>query len=126
METTFENRIRFIDHAGKQILLLDASNFTNEINLIDFIHYRHNFLMQLNAPKNSLLVVADITNSKQTPKVLEAIKHSNQETSVFYKKVCVVGVSGIKKSLIMLLNKVNSSVPKNTLEEAYEYLVKEN
>ena len=120
-----ERRVRFVEYQGKNILLLDASQLAEEEDLLTFIRYRHQFLMNLKVPEKSLLIVADITNIKQTPKVIEALKKSNATTKKYYKQVCAVGVVGFKKSLLHILNKVNkgSIVPKSSRQEAMEYLV---
>ena len=124
----FSSRITVKEHKGKEILYLDFSGVTDEAIALEFIQFRHEHILGLNAAPKSLLVCADVTGAIQSPKVIDALKKSNKITNEFIARTSAVGVSGFKRALIKIINKFNNSNIHAfaTAEEAMDYLVAED
>jgi hypothetical protein len=77
-----EERIRFIDHQGERILLVDFSNCpANEVERIaravpDYVTVN---------PRGSVLVLTDFSGAVFKPDALRAIKKTQSSTSLLLK-----------------------------------------
>ncbi|MBN1313665.1 MAG: hypothetical protein JXB30_19840 [Anaerolineae bacterium] len=120
-----EQRVRFVEHKGKKILLEDFSGITDDDTLISLINEA--LEMVRSQPKNSVLVLVDLTNARLTPKVYQVSKAATEENSPYIKATTIVGVSGIMD----ILSKAVSAFARreltsfSTREEAMDWLVQQ-
>jgi hypothetical protein len=89
------DRIRFIDHRGKKILLVDFSNCSaNEVEEIarrapDYITVQ---------PRNSVLVLTDFTGAAFDRDALRAMKETAVFDKPFVKKSALIGTEDLPAS----------------------------
>ena len=87
-----EERIRFIDHLGKKILLVDFSNCpANEVEKIaravpDYVTVQ---------PRNSVLVLTDFTGASFDRDALRAMKETAVFDKPFVKKSALLGTESL-------------------------------
>jgi hypothetical protein len=88
-------RIRFIDHQGKRVLLVDFSNCpANEVERIaravpDYVTVN---------PRGSVLVLTDFSGAVFTPDALRAIKETAVFDKPFVKKSALIGTENLPAS----------------------------
>ncbi len=91
MET---ERVKFIQHQQKEILLLDFSNSkTDEVLRI----IEEAKLVIRTKPENSLLTLTDVTNARFNEKVGEGMKQFTLHNKPYVKAGAVVGITGLKR-----------------------------
>ena len=88
-------RVRFITHKGKQVLLLDYRDLADEVEMLAMIEERKRVVSA--QPKGSLLTVADISGSTITKDVLVKIKEANVYDLPFVRRAALVGVEDDKQ-----------------------------
>jgi hypothetical protein len=115
-------RVKFIQHQDKDILLLDFSNSKTEevLKLIDAAKQIINSKAEL-----QLLTLTDVTNTLFCKEVGEEMKYFTLYNSPFLKASAVVGISGLKK---IILGAIKAFSPGNfeafdDREEAKSWLV---
>jgi hypothetical protein len=119
-----EDRIRFVKHEGKQILLVDISNCSSA-QVITLSKIVRGFVTA--HPKGSLLLLADFTNAEFDKESLPAM----QETAVFdrphLKKSAWVGTESLPNIFYEHIKTFSRrDLPTfKTREEALDWLVKE-
>ena len=89
-----EERIRFITHAGRQILLVDVSNCTPEqvTKLAQLVP------AQIAAePRGSVLLLADFTGSKFDKAAVESLKQATVYDRPHLKRSAWVGTEALPK-----------------------------
>jgi hypothetical protein len=91
-------RVRFITHQGKKVLLIDYSNLTDESEIIQMIEQRE-FIVD-SQPRNSVLTVINVTGAKFTKEVLTRAKEANVYDRPFVRRAAMVGVSVNQKAAI--------------------------
>jgi len=99
------NRVRFIDHDGKQILLLDFS-FCDVGQAFETMKEAKNIVK--NQAENSLRVLTDVTDAKFDTKLTDAMKEFAAHNKPYVRASAVVGVTGLKKIIydaILLFSK---------------------
>lgn len=120
------NGARFIDYKGKQIYFVDYSNIKSNVEFLSVIKGTNAFREKVKAEgKRDLLMLVDVTGSFVYGEVLDEIKKAGKQTKEITAKEAVVGVTGAKKVLLMVVQaftKMNIKVF-NTVEEACEWLV---
>jgi hypothetical protein len=90
-----QERVRFIDHQGKRILLVDLSNcpvkqLENIIRIVpDYVTVE---------PLGSVLVVTDFTGAQFDREAVRAIKETAVFDKPFVKKSALVGIEGLPAS----------------------------
>ena len=123
------DRLKFITHKGKKILYIDYTNLKaikpeEKQILLDTIAELKNEAPNLTEPT---LFLTDARNSSANSEVMSALK----DVAAFIKplnvvkKECIVGVEGIKKTLLNFVNFFARSnvIPFKTLEKAKEWLI---
>ncbi len=96
-------RSKWITHGGKQIFYQDFSNLD--------IEKSHLVKDELNAvqevvmaqPENSVLVLADFTNTPIGRDLMDVMQASSARTKKFVRKTAVLGVTGTKRILANML-----------------------
>ena len=104
MET---DRVKFIKHREKEILLLDFSNSgTDEV--LKIIEDAKRVISA--KPENSLLTLTDVTNARFNEKVGDGMKQFSAHNKPYVKAAAVVGITGLKKIIfgaVMAFSKRN-------------------
>ena len=122
MNDIIEERFKWIEYKGVEILLNDYSNLTGE-NFIETLNtLTEHFIAQ---EKKDILLLLDVRNSYSNKEIIEALNKSSKRIKPFVKKSAVIGVTGVKKILLNVINKVSSlgANPFTSEEEAKDWLV---
>lgn len=117
---------RFIEHKGKQIYFVDYSNIKSNEEFLSIIKETNAFREKAKAEgKRNLLMLVDVSGSFVYGEVLDELKKAGKFTKELTAKEAVVGVTGAKKVLLLVVQtftKMNIRVF-NTVEEARDWLV---
>lgn len=122
-----DGRYQVIDYRGKQIYFSDYRGLVGE-DLAQQIHKNVSAGVELgNRAIRDRLTLADFTDTVATSEVLEALKLSAFKQKGNIKAVAVVGVTGMRKHLLGVINRLTGigARPFDTLEEAKEWLVEQ-
>jgi hypothetical protein len=90
-----QERIRFIDHQGKKILLVDLSNCP--VNEVEGVVRRVPDYVTVQ-PLGSVLVLTDFTGASFDRDAIRAIKETAVFDKPFVKKSALVGIEGLPAS----------------------------
>ena len=119
-----EERIRFITHRGKQVLLVDISNCTpTEMNQLSRLVPAY----VAAEPRGSVLLLADFTGSKFDKAAFESLKQATVYDRPHIKRSAWVGTEALPKVFYENLKAFSQrDLPTfKTREEALEWLVAE-
>jgi hypothetical protein len=119
-----KNRIRFISHKGKKILLVDATNLSPG-ELVELLPLA---LSRITAEaRSSVLLLADFSGSKVDKKGVEAIKPALVIDRPYLKRSAWVGTENLPKIFYEHLKSFSQrELPLfKTREEAMDWLVAE-
>ena len=119
-----DDRIHFVEHQGKQILLLDFSNATApQMQLL--LEYARITVAQ--HARESLLTLADMTNATVDHTVATRIKEVYTLDRPFVKKSAWVGTDKIPRAFLENFHNFSQRdiVTFKTREEALDWLVTE-
>jgi hypothetical protein len=119
---------RFLNHKGKSIYYVDYSNIGTKEEFLEIIKQTHAFREIVKAEgKRDQLMLVDVTGSFIYGEILEEIKVGGKETREIISKQAVVGITGSKKVLLNIFNKVTQMEMKvfGTVEDALNWLVTE-
>ena len=119
-----EERIRFITHRGKQVLLVDVSNCTPaEMNQLSRLVPAY----VAAEPRGSVLLLADFTGSKFDKAAFESLKQATVYDRPHIKRSAWVGTEALPKVFYENLKAFSQrDLPTfKTREEALEWLVAE-
>ncbi|MGH9521386.1 MAG: hypothetical protein ACRD3E_02505 [Terriglobales bacterium] len=86
-------RVRFIDHAGKRVLLIDYSGMSEEHEFLALIELRKKLVAA--EPLQSVLTLTDVTNAHCTRNVLEAMKVAAVLDRPQLKRAAIVGTDSV-------------------------------
>ena len=84
------DRVRFITHEGKQILLVDYTNCTRQ-TLLDILAERER--VALAQPPGSLLTLVDVTGAQFSKDTIEAVKMMAVRERDRVKRAAIVGMA---------------------------------
>ncbi|NHI92277.1 MAG: hypothetical protein EAX96_07215 [Candidatus Lokiarchaeota archaeon] len=125
-------RVRWINHKGKNIIVADYSNLRSNKPEDKAIVFRviDEFKKELNKLKGKkALTLTDVTNSYANSETMDALKSLAKycKEKDLIEKECAVGITGVKKFLLQVVNLFGGSdvKPFNDMEPAMEYLVSE-
>ncbi len=122
------DRVQWIEHKGKKILLLDYSNLNAKIpeqkkTALDIIAQARKVTT---AHKGKIFFLSDVSNSQSDTELVDALREFAIFTASSGKvvKECVVGIAGLQKMLVSMINLMSKSklVIFNPLEEGKDYL----
>ncbi len=114
------DRIRWIEHKGAKILLVDFSHLGEE----QFIQLIEESRVELiKHEEGSLLFVADITGSITSKEVTVAYKKMKAETERVPRAMSIVGTTGVSRLLANLF-KTGAYFAKD-MDDAKDWLVKQ-
>jgi hypothetical protein len=118
-------RVRFITHKDKRILLIDYSNLTDQSELIEMIEQRE-FVVD-SQPRNSVLMVINVTGAKFSKEVLTRAKEANVYDLPYVRRSALVGVEDRQKAAVdavsTFANRQWEMFP--TLDQALDWIVSE-
>jgi hypothetical protein len=116
-------RVRFEQHQGKQILIVDVSNFDKVEESITVLTKARE-VIGAQAPK-SLLLITNVANSHYDPQAVDAIKKYSAFATPYLKASAVVGVGGIKRVVYQAIIRLTGrNIPNYETEaQAKDWLV---
>ena len=118
-------RVRFITHKDKRVLLIDYSNLRDDSELFEMIEQRE-FVVD-SQPRNSVLMVINVTGAKFSKEVLTRAKEANVYDLPYVRRSALVGVEERQKPAIdavsMFAKRQWEQFP--TLAEALDWIVKD-
>ena len=82
-------RVRFIDHRGQRILLIDYSHLTDEHEMLAMIQHRK--LLVSDQEPGSLLTLVDATGAQFSREVITHMKEAAVLDTPYVKRAAVVG-----------------------------------
>ncbi len=113
-----------IMHRGKEILFVDYKGTSGDDEMIAVLRKAQAIVISDNKP---YLQLTDITGAYSTKKFTDELKKVGAETPKLAIKRAVVGITPMKKIILMgynmVLGRSNALRPFNSLEEAKDYLV---
>ena len=124
MQQPLDERIHFITHKGKQVLLVDATNCSSE-ELEKMSRLVPSYVTA--EPKGSVLLLADVTGAKFDKKAMEMVKPALVFDRPHLKRSAWVGIESIPKVFFEQLKAFSQrDLPSfKTREEALGWLVQE-
>lgn len=119
-----DDRIHFIEHKGKQILLIDCSSLNAQQMLLLVDHVR---ITVAQHARESLLTLGDLTGAEVNRMVATRIKEVLTLDRPYVKKTAWVGTEHIPKALMksFYIFSRREIVTFATREEAMDWLVKD-
>ena len=119
-----DDRIHFIEHQGKQILLIDYSRATVQQMLLLLEHVR---ITVAQHARESLLILGDFTGAEVDRTVATRIKEVLTLDRPFVKKAAWVGTENIPHAFMESFHTFSQReiVTFKTREEAMDWLVKD-
>jgi hypothetical protein len=123
-ECPMEERIRFVDYRGQQILLVDVTNCTTA-EMIEIGRLVPSYVSS--EPRGSVLLLADFTGSKFDKSAVETLKQATVFDRPHIKRSAWVGIEGMPKVFYDNLKAFSQrDLPTfKTREEALDWLVAE-
>ena len=118
------DRIRFITHGGKQVLLIDASDCTTEELLEVMEETRRQVTAQ---PRNSVLTLSDLAGGEFRRDAITRMKEVAVFDRPYVKRAAIVGAESLPNVFYEALKTFSRrEFPRfNTREEAMNWLVRE-
>ena len=119
------NRVRFITHQGKQVLLLDYSNLSDEAEMLAMVDERKRLVTS--QPKGSVLSVADLSGAKFTRNAITRIKEANVYDQPYVRRAALVGMEREHKTQVEAVETFSHHHHERfaTLAEALDWIVRE-
>ena len=118
-------RVRFINHKDRRILLIDYSNLTDESELIEKIEQRE-FVVD-SQPRNSVLMVINVTGAKFSKEVLTRAKEANVYDLPYVRRSAMVGVADQQKAAVDAVSMFAKKQWEmfDTLDQALDWIVQD-
>ena len=82
-------RVRFIEHRGHRVLLLDYSHLTDEQQILEVVEERTELVAK--EPPGSVLTLTDCTGTHVTRTAIVRIKEANVLEKPFVRRAALVG-----------------------------------
>lgn len=115
-------KIGFIDHKGKKILLYDFSYTKKSDDVVGLIKQAGTIAKK--QPPKSILVLTDVTEAHYSVETTQALKELAKENTPYVKASAVTGVTGLKKVIFDAILKFSGRDIKlfSSREEALDWL----
>ena len=94
-------RIRPIEHEGKEIIFFDYRGLEGDEELIAFIEEAEQYLIHLGRPT---LQLTDITGVQFSPRVLEFLNKATHRVAHLILRDDVIGLTGVSQIVFKLYN----------------------
>lgn len=117
-------RVKFIKHQWRQILLLDFSDSSVDESMKTMNEAKKVIRSQ---PKSSMLILTDVTGARYNMEVVEKLKEFTNENTPYVKASAVVGLDGLKKivyNAVVMFSKRKLSVFDN-IQQAKDWLIEQ-
>ena len=121
MNDIVEKRAKWIDYNGKEILLNDYTNLQGDY--VEIIETLTNYIMK--SGKQEILLLIDLNDSYVNKAVVNGFTEAGKRVRPVVKRTAVLGITGVKKVLLNVVNKLSSidANPFSTEDGAKEWLV---
>ena len=118
------DRVRFLTHQGKQVLLVDYTGCTRQA-LLDILKERAQLVMA--QPPGSVLLLVDVTGVETSKDVNDEVKKVAVRERDRVKRAAIVGVESVPKVLFEAVKTfaARDYRPFPTREAAMDWLVKD-
>ncbi len=125
------DRVRWIEHGGKKVLLIDYSGLHASIpeekkTVFDCMARGRELT---DAAEGKILYLSDVTNTQSDNEIVDGLREFAIYTSSRGKieKSVVVGLAGMQKMLVNMINLMSDAkrVMRDTRAEGLDYLVNE-
>ncbi len=115
-------RVKWLDHKGKKTLYNDYTNLAGD-EMLKPIKELGDHLDNLD--EKEILPLLDFRNSYANKANVEALRKSGERNKQLFKKVAVLGITGVKKVFLHMVNKLTGigANPFDTEEEAKDWLI---
>lgn len=125
MSAPSSDRIRWVEHKGKRILLHDFSHITNPFDVLPAVEASRAIVAV--QPKGSLLTLTDVTGSRFNKEIVDALKGLANHNKPFVKAGAVVGLSGLQRVVYVAITQFTGRrLPTfDTAEQAMDWLVEQ-
>ncbi len=116
--------VSFLTHQDRQIFFIDYSGLKRKEDMMKTLKEAVSMAAETEGPLRTLI---DISNASGSPEWLEESKKQGKEIRDKAEKTAIIGVTGIKKILLMGYNTVVGGrvKPFNSKDEALAYLSKD-
>jgi hypothetical protein len=92
-----EERVRFVHHRGKRILLIDFSHLERTEDILEVIRAAKEVVAK--QPPASLRTLSNVYRARYTPPVMDAIKELAVHNRPYVTAAAVVGMEGLHRIL---------------------------
>ncbi|MBI2678953.1 MAG: hypothetical protein HYX28_09240 [Candidatus Koribacter versatilis] len=118
-------RVRFITHKGKQVLLLDYHGLADEAETLAMIEERKRIVTS--QPKGSVLTVANVAGARLSKDALTKIKEANVYDLPYVRRAALVGVDERQEKKVEAVETFSHHHHERfaTMEEALDWVVRE-
>lgn len=115
-------RVQFVTHKGKKILLEDFSNLNPGQEFTKTFKKAQGMIAA--EPKNSVLAVFDATGCSFNSDMIDQMKNFTKANTPFIKKSAVVGMNGLLQVALSTVSKFSGRdfISFKTREEAMDFL----
>lgn len=119
---TTNDRTKWINYKGKKIISIDYTNLSGD-EMLKYIDFNTEFYTNLD--ETDLLTLVDFTNAFGSKTNLDALKKSGATNKHKMKKTAVLGITGVKKIFLNVINSLINLGAKSfkNEEDALEWLV---
>ena len=115
-------RARWIDYGRRKVLVHDYSKL-NQRNYAETIRQR---VLEIQSEGHrDLLLLLDVTDSYVDKEALAAFKQAGRDVRPYVHKLAVIGLSGIQKFLLQLVNQFSNvgARPFDSEQDALNWLI---
>jgi hypothetical protein len=121
-DTEAKARMKWINYKGHEILLDDYTNVMPE-QFAPLVQRITDLTFQ--SGKKDILLIVDVRGAFANKESVNAFSESGKKSKDLIKKTAVLGITGVKKIFLNIVNKFTglNAKPLNTMEEAKEYLI---
>lgn len=121
-DTEAKARMKWINYKGHEILFDDYTNVMPE-QFAPLVQRITELTFQ--SGKKDILLIVDVRCAFANKESVNAFSESGKKSKVLIKKTAVLGITGVKKIFLNIVNKFTglNAKPLNTMEEAKEYLI---
>lgn len=91
------DRVRFVDHGGARILLIDFSHLQKTDEILAEVERARTLIAR--QPPASLLTLTHVRGARYSPPVMDALKQLTAHNKPFVKAAAVVGMEGLHRVL---------------------------
>jgi hypothetical protein len=119
---TTEPRVRFIQHRGREILLIDLSNLQKTEDILREIEVTRTLVAA--QPPASVRTLSCVKGARYTPPVMDALKELTAHNKAYVTAAAVVGMEGLHRVLfraVVLFSRRNIE-SFDSMDEACDWL----